>query len=512
MYLRKSRADLEAEARGEGETLSKHRRALLKVAKQQNLTIVNERQEIVSGESIVHRPQMLQLLKEVEDGLYDAVLCMDLDRLGRGKMQEQGLILETFQKSKTKIITPRKVYDLSDEWDEEYSEFEAFMARKELKIITRRLQGGRLRSIEDGNYIATRPPYGYDIKKNGKERYLVPNQEQAPVVKMIFEWYTHPTDRLGSNKIAKRLNELGYKTYTGKKWSGHSVMNILKNAVYTGRIQWKKKQQTKSLDPGKKRDTKTRPKEEWIDVKGKHEPLISTETFQKAASILKQKYHVPYQLENGITNPLAGLVKCGHCDASMVYRPYTKQKPHLVCYNSSCNCKSSRFEFVENKLLQTIKVWLEAYIAQWETTKPKEDEQSKVIPFKEASLRALEKELVELEKQRANQFDLLERKIYDEATFMERSKAIGERIEQTTKTIAKIKKELNLDQVQKKTKKDFIPKVKHVLDLYDKTEEPKMKNNLLKSVLEKAVYKKSKEQTGEDFDLEVHLRVRNENR
>ncbi len=30
-------------------------------------------------------------------------------------------------------MTPRKIYDLNDEWDEEYSEFEAFMARKELK-------------------------------------------------------------------------------------------------------------------------------------------------------------------------------------------------------------------------------------------------------------------------------------------------------------------------------------------------------------------------------------------
>ena len=54
---------------------------------------------------------------------------MDLDRLGRGDMKDQGIILETFKESKTKIITPRKTYDLTDEFDEEYSEFEAFMAR-----------------------------------------------------------------------------------------------------------------------------------------------------------------------------------------------------------------------------------------------------------------------------------------------------------------------------------------------------------------------------------------------
>src|SRR5690606_22405583 len=136
------------------------------------------------------------------------VVCMDLDRLGRGNMKDQGVILDTFKQSKTKIITPRKVYDLENEFDEEYSEFEAFLARKELKIINRRLQSGRVRSVKDGNYIGTRPPYGYKIKKDQKERYLVSDPYQVPVVKLIFDWYTKK--RFGSTKIATRLNESWY--------------------------------------------------------------------------------------------------------------------------------------------------------------------------------------------------------------------------------------------------------------------------------------------------------------
>src|SRR5690606_20554216 len=105
MYLRKSRADLVGEARGEGATLSRHKKILLDLAKQKGLNIIKIRQEIASGESLIHRPEMMELLKEVEAGLYDAVLCMDLDRLGRGNMREQGIIMETFQRSGTKIIT-----------------------------------------------------------------------------------------------------------------------------------------------------------------------------------------------------------------------------------------------------------------------------------------------------------------------------------------------------------------------------------------------------------------------
>lgn len=39
IYLRKSRANEGDEARGDGETLSKHRKILLKISKEQNLNI-----------------------------------------------------------------------------------------------------------------------------------------------------------------------------------------------------------------------------------------------------------------------------------------------------------------------------------------------------------------------------------------------------------------------------------------------------------------------------------------
>ncbi|HEY8402071.1 MAG TPA: recombinase family protein, partial [Cytophagaceae bacterium] len=122
-YLRKSRADLEAEARGEGETLSKHRRALFRLAKDHNINVTRIFEEIASGESLAHRPEMQKLLDQLEQERPAGVLVMDVDRLGRGNMQEQGLILDTFRRAGTLIITPRKVYDLNNEFDEEYSEF-----------------------------------------------------------------------------------------------------------------------------------------------------------------------------------------------------------------------------------------------------------------------------------------------------------------------------------------------------------------------------------------------------
>ena len=52
LYVRKSRADAEAEARGEGETLARHIHALLDLAKRRHFDVTQIYKEIVSGETI----------------------------------------------------------------------------------------------------------------------------------------------------------------------------------------------------------------------------------------------------------------------------------------------------------------------------------------------------------------------------------------------------------------------------------------------------------------------------
>ena len=139
IYLRKSRADLEAEQRGEGETLARHERALLELARRQRLNIVDIYREIVSGETIAARPVMQRVLAEVEEGLWDGVLVYEVERLARGDTIDQGIVAQAFKFSNTKIITPVKTYDPDNEFDEEYFEFGLFMSRREYKTINRRV-------------------------------------------------------------------------------------------------------------------------------------------------------------------------------------------------------------------------------------------------------------------------------------------------------------------------------------------------------------------------------------
>lgn len=123
LYLRKSRADMEAESYGEGETLARHEKLLLDVAKRGHYNITQIYREIVSGDTIAARPVMQKLLQEVERGVWEGVLVVEIERLARGETIDQGIVAQAFKYSETKIITPLKVFDPANEFDEEYFEF-----------------------------------------------------------------------------------------------------------------------------------------------------------------------------------------------------------------------------------------------------------------------------------------------------------------------------------------------------------------------------------------------------
>ena len=189
IYLRKSRMDLEAEAHGEGDTLERHRKALLSLAARRQLPVSKIYEEVVSGDTIAARPQMQAMLNDVEDGLWEGVLVMEVERLARGDTIDQGIVAQTFKLTDTKIITPLKSYDPNNEFDEEYFEFGLFMSRREYKAINRRLQRGRMASVREGKWVGNRAPYGYRrVKLEGEKGFtLTPDPETAPVVKSVFD-------------------------------------------------------------------------------------------------------------------------------------------------------------------------------------------------------------------------------------------------------------------------------------------------------------------------------------
>ena len=517
IYLRKSRADVEAEQHGEGETLARHEQALLELTKRMNLNVTDIYREIVSGETIAARPIMQKLLAEVEAGLWTGVLVMEVERLARGDTIDQGIVAQAFKFSGTKIITPTKTYDPDNEFDEEYFEFGLFMSRREYKTINRRLQRGRIASIEEGKYVGSTPPYGYDRKKLDRDKgyILVPNPEEAPIVKMIFHLYTTgekredgTIDRLGVSRIVRRLNNLKIPPKKGKTWSPASVRDMLKNPVYTGKLRWEWRKEIKRRVDGQVVVSRPRFDNTSTVVQGLHEAIIDAETFALAQEYLS-KNSAPSIKEKGvIQNPLAGLVICGKCGLRMQRRPYQKPglSPSLICANTACDNVSSDLALVEARIIAALKTWLEGYRLSW-TDKP--DDSSADIDLRRKAVAKLEKEIAALERQRENLHDLLERGIYDTDTFLSRSKTISSRLQDAERDRETLSEELAKEQLREANRRLIIPKVEHLIDVYD-TLTPAAKNFMLKEVLDKVVYKKeisSRWSRPDNFTIDLYPKV-----
>ena len=250
LYLRKSRADLEAEAKGEGETLARHEKMLIELARRYNFSIGKIYREIVSGESIETRPVIQELLRDVEQGRWKGVLVVEVERLARGDTMDQGRVAKSFKFSNTKIITPIKIYDPNNEFDEEYFEFGLFMSRREYKVINRRLQRGRVSSVKEGKFVGSVAPFGYDrIKiKNDKGYTLTPNKE-TPTVQRIFNLYAY--NDIAINEVARQLNVAGDKPRKTEEWSISAVKDILSNPIYIGKIRWDSRKTVKEYKNSK---------------------------------------------------------------------------------------------------------------------------------------------------------------------------------------------------------------------------------------------------------------------
>jgi len=521
IYLRKSRADLEVEAHGEGETLARHERALMDLSKKQKLNIIKIYKEVVSGETITARPVMQQLLSDVEKGIWAGVLVMEVERLARGDTIDQGLVAQTFKYSSTKIITPMKTYDPSNEFDEEYFEFGLFMSRREYKTINRRLQAGRISSVKEGKWVGNKKPYGYKIVKlQGQKGFtleIVP--EEASVIKMIFELYTIGEEqqdgsikRLGSTLIANKLNSLKIPPAIGEKWDPARILELVRNPVYIGKVRWNFRPEVKKMQDGI--ITIERPRavaEEWLIYNGLHDPIISEDLFYKTQDYLKNNKPKPSPNKKPIKNPLSSIIVCGLCGKKMVRRPYPNRTPDaLICPTSGCKNISSYLSFVENKILVSLQQWLKDYKLQL-NIENKETASNTEFEVKKQTAKKLEEEIIGLNKQVSSIHDFLEQGIYTTEIFIARSKIINEKLNQLKGNLNILYKSLEENTKMQKSIVEFIPKVEHVLEVYDLIDDPEVKNALLNEIIKKAVYTKTKrvgkDKNFDDFELIVYPRM-----
>lgn len=497
-YLRKSRADIELEKKSPIDVLKNHEIILNELAKSLNITNIDIYREIVSGETINSRPIMQNLLEQIENGKYQGVLVVEVERLARGNTMDQGIIAQTFKYTNTKIITPTKIYNPNDEFDEEYFEFGLFMSRREYKTINRRIQRGRLINSKKGLYVGSVPPYGYNRKKlKGEKGFkLIINKKEAEIVKNIFELYLN--ENMGTTKIANYLNSLKIKPRKNNKWTAASIRNILQSPSVKGYITWNKRKCEKNLQNGT--IVTSRPiNKNHILVKGLHKPIIDEKTWNIVNQKLSSKKTPRVKAEVQIKNPLAGLIICSKCNKKMIRRPHYNGYPDtLICPTKDCKTVSSSLNIVEDYLLISLQKYLKNY-KYYLKTNPKPENNNK--------LNLLTIEIKNTKKQIEKSYDLVEEGIYTPEVFSKRITILNNKLEILTKEKLALEKEENESKYEKLS--SYVPKLTQILSDYHNIKDNKDKNLLLASIIEKVIYTKNigGKEHKDDFTLKIYPKL-----
>ena len=510
IYLRKSRADLEAESKGEGETLSRHEHILTDLANQKGLKIGKIYKEIVSGETIEARPQMQKLLSDVKERMWEGVLVVEVERLARGETMDQGIVANAFKISNTKIITPMKVYDPNNEFDEEYFEFGLFMSRREYKVINRRLQRGRIQSVNEGKYVGSIAPFGYDrIKIKGDKGYTLKPNTEANTVKIIYDLYAY--NGFSINEIAKKINEMGLKPRKKDKWSVSSIKDILSNPVYIGKVKWNARKVEKVYKNEKL--IKTRPRnKDFILVEGLHKPIIDIKTWKIVAH--KRKINETTVTHgNEVKNPLCGLVICKKCGRTMLRKPYSNsgKEAILYCPNPNCDNISVKMHLVEDKVLQALKLWLNDYKFDYLN----EIENTNLSRTASAinTIKTLEAEYKKEKEKLGKIYNFLEDGTYTKDMFKARYEAVKQNLGRISDLIIEYKTQLKNDESSVKENLYNVHKISNIMDIYSLLQTQEDKNNFLKIMLSKVTYLKTeksikKEANPTNFEIGLYPKLK----
>lgn len=478
IYLRKSRMDMEAEAHGAGETLKRHESMLLALAKQRNYSIGEIYREVVSGDTIIGRPEMQRLLADVESGKWRGVLVAEESRLARGDTMDQGRVQQAFYYSHTYIITPNKTFDPDNAADQEYFEFGLFMSRREYKMINSRLNAGRSASAKEGKWGGGRYPYGYRKVKlpNEKGYTLEVVPEQAQIVRAIVSWYL---EGLPVYTIAHNLNAAGIKTMRGKSWTPPTIYTIIDNPVYAGLIRYGYRKVDRRPN-GAKTHYKAKAELGVNLFPGRHEAIISAEEHEAIQRRRKAKGSRPGPASATLKNPFAGICYCSCCGRTMVRSLGRHGEPRLWCKEYSCNTGTIGEKKVEKLLLDTLRERLTELEIPEGAAPPDGGTEAAVLS---RGIDAAQKELASVLQQKERAFDLVEQGVYTPDVFTERMRTLAHRENELSEKIAGLQSQLNAMATATLRQKELIPKIKKVLSLYSTLESAQEKNDLLKEVI-----------------------------
>lgn len=260
--------------------------------------------ESVSGRHAQKRPEFQRMIATAKQPSHpiDIILVWKFSRFARN--QEESIVYKSMlKKDRVDVVSVSEpliegpfgsLIERIIEWMDEYYS---------IRLSGEVLRGMKEKALQHG-YQST-PCLGYDAVGHGKP--FVINEAEYAMVSYIMDLYDN--QNMDETAIARRCNDLGYRTKRGNLFERRTVDRILENPFYCGTVIWN-----------------------GVEFEGAHEVRLSRERFEKRQELIASRKR-PAKARNVSTckHWLSGLIKCSICGATLSYTG-NNACPYFQCW------------------------------------------------------------------------------------------------------------------------------------------------------------------------------------
>lgn len=291
--------------------------------------------DTISGHYEKKREGFTKLIRDALAGKIDIIYTKSISRFCRN----MPLLIETLRKLAEKrvaVIFEKENINSLDTKQSLILQLQGILAEQEIKNNKALVEKSRRQQFSEGRPYMCVMPFGY--RQDARPEFVI-DEDEARVVRMMYELYA---GGMGYTKLARQLNEQGFKTRAGYPWRDSGVVKILTSEKYVGDVLMQKT----FTDSEHRSQINNGDLKQWF-IEGHHTGIVDRVTWDKVQAMFNAR-----KLENPAvprtpvpqTQPketLASKLICSCCGKSFKRKSYTVG-------GSFWNCKTIRVGVCDN--------------------------------------------------------------------------------------------------------------------------------------------------------------------